>query len=74
MGFKGRDTSKLQFAVFRVGHSLRLFRFIDDNDERRTLRLLGEDNFAVTDGLWVIWALILLSIHCEILVDYFHTN
>lgn len=71
--FKGREAAAPGFTVFRVVCLLWLFGFIDD-DERRTLGLpfllRGEDNIAVTDGLWVIWALLLLSI----LVDYFHTK
>lgn len=39
-----------------------------------TLPSLGGDNIAATDGLWVIWASLLISIHREIIVDYFHAN
>lgn len=39
-----------------------------------TFPSLGDDNIASTDGLWVIWASLLVSIHREIIVDYFHAN
>lgn len=68
----GRSNMKVFCCSQSLQHLLRLLRFLVD-DETRTLALtfplLGEDNIAVTDGLWVIWALLRVSVHCELIVD-----
>lgn len=73
----GRSNMKVVWCSESIGHLLRMLRLLVD-DETRTLALtfplLGEDNIAVTDGLWVIWASLRVSVHCELIVDSFHTN
>lgn len=61
-----------RYSRFRVDRKLSLI--VESNGNVNALSHIAFANIAATDGLWVIWASLLISIHREIIVDYFHAN